>query len=114
MKGVALQNAVGAHLGFMLCSVDLGEPSGECVFIAVPVRADLFDTPEAEVLFQRREAGESAWLVSGRDPLLVVVRTPGLPTEMFLEFDGPGPGRWGVGSGSDRRTLGVAVRPPGT
>jgi hypothetical protein len=112
MKCVVLQNADGAHLGFMLCSPDLGRPSGDCVFVAVPTRAELFETPAAELLFRRREAGESAWRAVGREPRTVVVRTPGLPDEMFIELDGSGTGEWGVGSGPDRHVVGRALLPP--
>jgi len=97
----------------MLCNRDLSEPSGNCVFVVVPGQADLFDSPEAELLFQRREAGESTWHVEHRGRLAVQVRTPGVSGEMFIEIDGPGPGQWGVGSGPDRLVVGRAVLPPG-
>lgn len=111
MKCVVLQNAEGSHLGFMLCCPDLGQPSGDCVFMAVPGQAELFDTPAVDLLFQLREAGESSWRVVGRKPLLVVVQTPGLPAELFIELGG-GAGRWGVVSGSDREVVGRALLPP--
>jgi hypothetical protein len=97
----------------MLCSPDLGQPSGDCVFIAVPGQAELFDTPAADLLFQRREAGESSWRVVNRKPITVVVRTPGLPDELYIEFDS-GAGQWGVVSGSDRKVIGRALLPPST
>jgi hypothetical protein len=109
MKCVVLQSADGANLGFMLCNPDLGQPSGDCVFVAAPAQADLFDTPAAQLLFQRQGAGESAWQVIRREPLSVVVRTPGLPAEMFIEFGGSSVGQWGVGSGSDRQVVGLAL-----
>lgn len=113
MKCVVLQNADGAHLGFMLCRPDLGQPAGDCVFVAVPRQPELLDTPEAELLFRRREAGENTWRVRGREPLSVVVRTPGLPEEtMFVEFGGLDSGQWGVESGSHRRVAGRAVLMP--
>jgi len=112
MKCVVLQNADGAHLGFMLCSPDLGQPAGDCVFVAVPGQAELFDTPAAGLLFERREAGESSWQVASREPLSVVVRTPGLPAEMFVELGSGGAGQWGVGSGSGRQVVGRALLPP--
>jgi hypothetical protein len=113
MRCVVLQNADGAHLGFLLCSPDLGQPSGDCVFIAVPGQAELFDTPAAAPLFERRVAGESAWQVISREPLCVVVRTPGLPAELFIELGGSGRGQWGLGSGPDRQIVGRALLPPG-
>lgn len=111
MRLIVLQNAEGAHLGFMLCSPDLTEPSGHCVFMVVPRQAELFHSPEAELLFERREAGESTWDVVRREPLAVQVRSPGISAEMFLDFDCPAPGQWGVDSGTDRRVVGRAVLP---
>ena len=109
---VVFQNAEGQHLGFMLCSPDLGEPSGECVFVPLPVEAELFGTPAAELLFRRRDAGESSWQVVGREPLSVVVRTPALPDELFVEIGRSETGEWGIGSGTDRRVVGRALLPP--
>ncbi|MGD0089663.1 MAG: hypothetical protein ABSE73_07065 [Planctomycetota bacterium] len=111
MNCVVLQNAAGEHLGCMLCSPGLTEQSGDCVFIAVPRDAKLLGTPEAELLLQRREAGESAWAVTRRVPLSIVVRTPGLPVEMFIEFGGLGVGQWGVWRGLERQVVGLAVLP---
>lgn len=112
MKCVVLQNADGAHLGFMLCSPDLGQPSGDCVFMAAPGQAELFETPAAERLFQRRAAGESAWEVTGRAPLSVVVRTPGLADELLIELDDQGNGQWSIASGPGRQVLGRALLAP--
>jgi hypothetical protein len=109
MRSVVLQNAEGAHLGFMLCSADLDQPSGDCVFVAVPTHAELLDTPAACLLRTRREAGESSWRVVSREPLSVVVRTPGVAAELFIEIGGPGMGQWGVSSGSARQIVGRAL-----
>src|SRR5262245_45696391 len=109
MRSVVLQTADGAHLGFMLCSADLDQASGDCVFVAVPMQAELLDTPAAGLLLARREAGESSWRVVGLDPLSVVVRTPGLDAELFIEPGGSSPGHWGVFSGSAREIVGRAL-----
>jgi hypothetical protein len=114
MRCVVLQNADGAHLGFILWSPGLDQSSGNCVFVAVPGQAELFDTPAAGLLFERREVGESSWRVAGREPLSVAVRTPGLPGEMFVELGGSGTGQWGIVSGSDRQVVGRALLPQST
>jgi hypothetical protein len=111
MKCIVLQDTDGAHLGFMLCSHDLSEESGDCVFMPFPGQANLFDSPGANLISQRRDAGESNWQVSERDPFSVVVRTPGLEPDMFIEFSGSGPGHWGIGSGADRKSVGRALLP---
>jgi hypothetical protein len=111
MNCVVLQTEDCAHLGFMLCNPDLGQPSGDCVFIAVPSQPELFDTPAAKLLFQRREVGESAWQVTCREPISVIVRTPGVPAELFIEFDQQGTGQWGPISGAQRQIAGRALIP---
>lgn len=112
MKCVFLQNQEGAHLGFLLCSPGLDQPSGHCVLMVVPSHAELFDTPAAAMLAERREAGESSWWVTGRAPLSVVIRTPGLLTELFIELGESGSGSWGVVSGPERQVVGLAMLPP--
>jgi hypothetical protein len=111
MKCVIFRNADGELLGFMLCNPDLSQPSGDCVFMVLPGHAELFDTPAAILLFQRREPGESSWRVVDRNPISVVVQTPGLPDELFIELHG-GAGQWGVISGLDREVVGRALLPP--
>ena len=111
MRCIVLQDAVGAHLGFMLCNPDLSQPAGDCVFMAMPFQAELFDTSAAELLFRRREAGESTWQIVAREPLSVVVRTPGVPADLFVKLGGSD-GHWGVGSGVDRQVVGRALLPP--
>jgi len=111
MRCVVLQYSDGAHLGFMLLSADLTEPSGTCVFMAMPGQAAQLDSAEAEELMWRREAGESVWNAAGHEPRCLVVRTPGLATDLFIELGSPG--RWGTGSGPDRKVLGLVVLPPG-
>jgi hypothetical protein len=100
----------------MLCSPDLDQPSGQCVFMVVPNRPDLFETPAASLLFQRRdpESGKIAeceWHVTSREPLSIVVRTPGLTAELFVELNRSGIGEWGFGSGVARQVVGRAEVP---
>lgn len=112
MKCVVFQNAEGEHLGFMLCSVDLSEASGDCVFVVVPGDAALCDSAEANLLLDRKAAGESTWHVDSRSPLLVIVSTPDIPGEMFIEFSESGMGQWGINEGPQRQVLGQAMLPP--
>src|SRR5262245_27013789 len=109
MHSVVIQNADGEYLGFILCSQGLDQPSGDCIFMPLPARPELFRSPAAEHLFARREAGESSWRVAHRDPLSVVVRTPGLASELFIEVDNAGGGQWGTGSGTGRQVVGRAL-----
>jgi hypothetical protein len=106
---IVLQTEGGEHLGFMLCSPDLGQPTGDCIFMIVPTNATLFDAPAAKLLFERRDAGESKWQVVSREPLSVVVQSPGLPTDLFVDLGNPNGGRWSVGSETDRQVVGRAL-----
>ncbi len=109
MRCVVLQDANGGHLGFMLCSSGLDQTSGDCVFMAMPLQSELVDTVAVDLLFQRRVAGESAWLVVNRNPTSIIIRTPGQTAEMFLELDSEMVGHWGIGTGSDRSVVGRAL-----
>ena len=111
MNCVVLQGADGSHLGYMLCHSGPDSDAGTSVFVVVPAQVDRFDTPEAEILFQRREAGESEWHFVRRDPPSIVVRTPGLATVMFIDIDEQGGGQWGVADGEDRQVVGNALLP---
>jgi hypothetical protein len=95
----------------MLTNCELSEQTGKCVFMLVPMQADLFVSPGANLISQRKAVGESTWQVTLQEPRSLIVRTPGLQPEMFVEFSGPGSGLWGLGSGADRSVVGRAVLP---
>ncbi|WP_435018823.1 hypothetical protein TA3x_000809 [Tundrisphaera sp. TA3] len=107
MKAVILQDADGAHLSFVLFSPGLGADSGDCVFMAVPGQVESFGTPVFEDIYQRRQAGESTWEVTHREPIAALIRTPGIPAELFIELGEPG--QWGTGVGTARQVLGKAA-----
>ena len=83
MNCVVLQNADGAHLGFMLYNPDLGQPSGDCLYYCAR-SGRVVCTTAAGLLFERRELGESSWRVSSREAMSVVVQTPGLSAELVI------------------------------
>jgi hypothetical protein len=107
---VVLQNADSDHIGWVLWHPNLGADAGRCVFIPLPTDPRLLGSPPVEALYDRQQAGESAWRVARTDPLTVVITTPGLPEEMFVEFRLGGTSVWGLGSGAGRREVGI-VRP---
>ena len=105
---VILQDPDGVHLGWVLWHPNLGADAGDCVFMPLPVRPELLGTLGVEALFARQRGGqESAWRVTSPEPLSVAVATPGLAEEMFVELDASGFGRWGFGTGDDRRLAGI-------
>jgi hypothetical protein len=107
---VVLQNAESEHVGWVLWRPHLGAHAGHCAFLPLPTDAKLLGTPAVEALYDRQQAGESAWRVTRTDPLTVVITTPGLAEEMFVEFRLGGTSVWGLGSGAERREVGI-VRP---
>jgi hypothetical protein len=107
---VVLQNAESEHVGWLLWHPNLGADTGNCVFLPLPTDPRLLGSPPVEALYDRQQAGESAWQVVRTDPLTVVIRTPGLPEEMFVEFRSGGTSVWGLGRGAKRREVGI-VRP---
>src|SRR5215218_1489337 len=107
---VVLQNAESDHVGWVLWHPHLGAEAGNCVFMPLPTGPKLLGTPPVEALYDRQQAGESAWRVARTEPLTVVITTPGLAEEMFVEFRLGGTSVWGLGNGATRREVGI-VRP---
>ncbi len=108
---VVLQNADSEHVGWVLWHPHLGADAGNCVFMPLPTDPELLGSPLVAALYDRQQDGrESAWRVAGTDPLTVVITTPGLPEEMFVEFRLGGTSVWGLGSDAGRREVGI-VRP---
>ena len=93
---VVLQNAESEHVGWVLWHPHLGADAGQCVFLPLPTDARLLGTQPVEALYDRQQAGESAWRVTSTDPLTVVITTPSLPEEMFVEFRLGGTSVWGL------------------
>jgi hypothetical protein len=107
---VVLQNAESEHVGWVLWHPHLGADTGNCAFLPLPTNPKLLGTPAVEALYDRQQAGQSAWRVSRTDPLTVVITTPGLLEEMFVEFRLGGTSVWGLGGGDEQREVGI-VRP---
>ena len=49
-KVLVLQTAQGDHIGFTLINPNLGKANGDCVFMIVPKKPELFETPEVDAL----------------------------------------------------------------
>ena len=111
MKCIVLQNSDEVLLGFILFSPDLGEPQGDCVFVISPGQSELSGSPVMALLVERREAFESEWQLVGRTPLSVVIRTPGLPKDLFIDLESSGTGFWGVIERNQRQAIGRALLP---
>ncbi|MDP5142195.1 hypothetical protein ORJ00_05550 [Rheinheimera baltica] len=63
-KAIVLQNSDEQHIGFTLFHPDFGAGKGDCVFVIVPKKADLFESKEVSILLDIKEAGEHQWVRS--------------------------------------------------
>ncbi len=55
----AIQNENGDHLGFLLMS-DKNDIR-DCIFRSLPIKSNLFESKESEILFNYQELGEFQW-----------------------------------------------------
>ena len=60
-KVIVLQTEQGEHVGFTLINPDLGQTTGDCVFMIVPKNPELFKTREVDALLSFKENGEHQW-----------------------------------------------------
>jgi hypothetical protein len=108
---VVIQDRNSRHVGWVLWHPNLGAEAGKCVFLPLPVEADLVERTAAQAIYDRQQEGrESDWHVTSHEPLSVTITTPGLPDVMFVEFRLGSTSIWGLGEGSSRRETGI-IRP---
>ena len=58
---IVIQTAQEELVGFTLANPNLGNPNGDCIFMIVPEKAELFETPEVDALISFKENGEHQW-----------------------------------------------------
>ena len=92
LKAIVLQNMSGDHLGLILCAIPEGQLRGDCVFSIIPKKPELFDNPEVQELFARRDLGESQIQLAA-DFLSITIQSPNMD-DMFIEVDESGAGYW--------------------
>ncbi|WP_281213491.1 hypothetical protein [Shewanella insulae] len=66
-KAIVLQTTEEEHIGFTLFHPDFETNSGDCVFVVVPKKAELFDSEEVLILLNIKEAGEHQWVRTDED-----------------------------------------------
>jgi hypothetical protein len=109
MKSIVLQTAKGDHLGFVLCAIPEGQLVGDCVFSIVPRRSELFDDPDVQELFARKDLGESHIQLSP-DSRRVTIRSPNMD-DMYVNLDDSGVGHWGYARSDGDVQMGLALTP---
>jgi hypothetical protein len=116
---IPLQNLNQQHLGALLPAgvpddylTIPGEWSGECVFMALPTQAELFDDPAYRILdtHSHRGLGEHRLHVVGDGVSVVLVATATDGSELFIRLPQVGLGAWGTRSDRIETRLGYAVR----
>ena len=110
MKSIVLRNLTGDHLGFVLCAVPEGQRTGDCVFMILPKRKELFDSPDVVELFARKDLGESRIQISD-DRRSVNIQSVAMD-DMYIEFDESGNGVWGYRRDDGQQQVGLALLPP--
>lgn len=102
---IALQDASGQHLGFILFADDAA--SRDCVVRPLPKDPQLLGTPEFRFLESCREAGEFKYSFEDQGKRLVLSKPP-----VSLRFEREGPeGRY-VEVGSGLGIFGFPYEPP--
>jgi|SRR5579871_3834693 len=97
---LAIQNLEREHLGFLLTHFDAesegdGVSEGDCVFEILPMRADLFKSPLAVLLFRYhfRESGEHKVRLTKTGGVFVYEITPRLELPLKIKLESTGEGR---------------------
>lgn len=116
---IPLQNIHQQHLGALLPAgipddylTATGEWSGECVFMALPTQADLFDDPAYHVLdaHSHRGLGEHRLHIVSNGTSVSLVATAADGSELFIRLPQAGLGAWGTRTATTETQLGYAVR----
>ena len=109
MKSIVIRNSDGDHLGFVLCAVPEGHNDGDCVFMIVPQKGELFDAPDTLELFARKDLGESRVHISNNKQS-ISIRSDGMDN-MYIQLDESGTGVWGYDRSDGRQEIGLALIP---
>jgi hypothetical protein len=99
-----LQDDEGRHLGFLLLAIKGASLEGDCVFMIMPKEPEMFDTPIAQPLFARKEAGEFRVTLNHDAGWSASIRGQELP-DFDIQLDASGAGSWREADGYSGRAL---------
>jgi hypothetical protein len=114
---IPLQNLEQEHIGFLLLAgfpadfasaVDHWE--GDCVFVALPTKPELFDDPAFRVLADHKDAGEHRVVVNNDGSTISALATAATGAQLFVRLPASAPGTWGTRIATTDTQLGYAVR----
>lgn len=92
-KSIVLQTSEGEHLGFVLLALAEDAAQGECIFIVIPAKTNLWSSPLVQSLFARKDRGESRVQVTSAAPVSLRIASVDLP-DLVIELSEQGTGTW--------------------
>jgi hypothetical protein len=114
---IPLQNNEQQHIGFLLPAglpadfiSSVGQWEGDCVFIALPTKPELFDDLAFRVLADHKDAGEHRIAVGNDGSTLSLVATAPTGAQLFVRLPASAPGAWGTRVATTETQMGYAVR----
>lgn len=113
---IPLQNLSEQHIGFLLLAgkIDfmskVGAWEGDCVFMALPTKSELFEDPSFLVLSKHKAAGEHRFAMSNDGSKIRLVATAQDGAQLFAELPMSAPGIWGVRVAGVETKMGYAVK----
>lgn len=113
---IPLQNLNQQHIGFLLpaglpddFASAVGQWEGDCIFMALPTQASLFDDPAFRVLADHRDAGEHRIAVTNDGSTISLTATAPTGAQLFIYLPDLAPGTWGIRGADGETQLGHAV-----
>ncbi len=114
---IPLQNNHQQHIGFLIPAglppdfiSSVGQWEGDCVFMALPTKPELFDDPAFRVLADHKDAGEHRIVVSNDGATLSVIATAPTGAQLFVRLPACALGEWGTRVATTDTQMGYAVR----
>ena len=114
---IPIQNNDQQHIGFILPAglpadfiSSVGEWEGDCVFMPLPTKPELFDDSAFRLLADHKNAGEHRIKVSNDGSTLFVVAIAPTGAQLFVRLPTSALGTWGTRVASTDTQLGYAVR----
>jgi hypothetical protein len=114
---IPLQNLDRQHIGFLLpaglptdFASAVGQWEGDCVFMVLPTKPELFDDPAFRVLADHKDAGEHRIAVSNDGSMISVLATAPTGAQLFVRLPASTPGAWGTRVATTDTQMGYAVR----
>jgi hypothetical protein len=114
---IPLQNLHQQHIGFLLpaglpddYASATGHWEGDCIFMALPSEAALFDDAAYRVLTDHKDAGEHRIVVTNDGSTICAVATAPTGAQLFVRLPESMLGTWGTRNASIETQMGHAVR----